>query len=52
LKTIRASSDVTGDILDAIKGVEKASETYVASRMNQSVTTMMAGKSIDEFETK
>ncbi len=37
-------------IKQAIKVLEKASEAYVARRMNQSVQSMMAGHKIEEFE--
>jgi molecular chaperone HscA len=37
-------------IKQAIKVLEKASEVYVARRMNQSVQSMMSGHKIEEFE--
>ena len=49
LKRARDGTD-TVMIKDAIKQLEKASETFVARRMNQSVQQVMKGHRVEEFE--
>lgn len=45
----RKSSEDTQQIKQAIEGVEKASASYVAKRMNASVQKTMAGHKVEEF---
>ncbi len=46
----RAAGDDAGAIRRAIEAVEKASEAYVARRMNASIERAMAGHRLEEFE--
>ncbi len=48
--TARTDGD-TESIKQAIKALERASESYVARRMNASVTEAMRGKTLDEYKT-
>jgi molecular chaperone HscA len=43
-------NDDTESIKQAIKALERASEGYVARRMNASVTEAMRGKTLDEYQ--
>ncbi len=52
LVDVRQSSDKAETIKQAVKGLEKACENYIARRMNKSIHNAMAGHSIDEYTSK
>jgi len=49
LLAVRQHSQQADEIKQAIKHLESVSEEYVARRMNQSVQSMMQGRTVEEF---